>query len=182
MKKCLACDAVLVQRPGESAAAFAKRKNCGRDCATKSRGVERGGKTRYPSKHMDGGKVRWLSPAQYLAEHLTERYARHLKKELPLKFWEKEPWGAFFRKQLFLANRLLKQFSPAAISKALRNPQGRSTYSLGAAWLPAIIEEEEKKLGASGAFIPEPPPQEASGERPVFVRKPSLMTKLAEHG
>ena len=182
-KKCLACDAVLAQRPGESAAAFAKRKNCGRRCASESRGKERGEKLRYPSKHAsETGETRWISPGQYLAEHCTERFARKSGKELPVRFWDKEPWRSFYLKQLFLANRLLKKYSPAAISKALRSPQGRSTYSLGANWLPAIIEEEQKKIDAVVVTASEEVGESEEKNRPVFVRKVSLLTKLAEHG
>lgn len=174
-----------MRKAGESPSAFEKRKNCNKECAAKARGIERGEKTRHQSRHASpDGSSRWVSAAQYLAEVMVERQARKQGKELPIKFWDVKPWKGLFRHQLTLANALLKDFSPAAVSRALRSREGRAAFSLKAPWLRAIIERSEKEvIREKEAIVPPLPLPESSVDseiisRPTFVSRPSLLTTL----
>lgn len=98
--------------------------------------------SKYQSRHGGG----WITPAQFLAELMCERFAKKNGQDIPPKFWYKEPWKKEFFKQLSIANRLLEKYDPAIISKALRSPEGKKIFSLGAPWLKKLIDYEEYKF------------------------------------
>ena len=103
---------------------------------------ERSDKSKYQSRHGGG----WITPAQFLAELMCERFAKKNGQDIPPKFWYKDPWKKEFFKQLSIANRLLEKYDPAIVSKALRSPEGKKIFSLGAPWLKKLIDYEEYKF------------------------------------
>lgn len=119
--------------------------------------------SKYESRY-DGG---WITPAQFLAEVMCERFAKSKSQDLNPKFWEKQPWKKEFLKQLNLANRLVKEYDPALISRALRSSEGKKIFSLGYPNLKKLIDyevyknkevhnketEEAKKLPVKQVFI-----------------------------
>lgn len=103
---------------------------------------ERSDNSKYQSRHGGG----WITPAQFLAELMCERFAKKNGQDIPPKFWYKDPWKKEFFKQLSIANRLLEKYDPAIVSKALRSPEGKKIFSLGAPWLKKLIDYEEYKF------------------------------------
>ena len=103
---------------------------------------ERSDNSKYQSRHGGG----WITPAQFLAELMCERFAKKNGQDIPPKFWYKDPWKKEFFKQLSIANRLLEKYDPAIVSKALRSPEGKKIVSLGAPWLKKLIDYEEYKF------------------------------------
>jgi hypothetical protein len=101
----------------------------------------RSNSSRYESRYGGG----WITPAQFLAEVMCERSAKSNNIDLPPKFWNLPTWKKEFLKQLSFANKLISKYEPALISKALRTPQGKKLFSLGANWLKDILEKESKK-------------------------------------
>lgn len=103
---------------------------------------QRSDNSKYESRHGGG----WITPAQFLAELMCERFAKKNGQDIPPKFWYKDPWKKEFFKQLSIANRLLEKYDPAIVSKALRSPEGKKIFSLGAPWLKKLIDYEEYKF------------------------------------
>lgn len=97
-------------------------------------------KSRYKSAYTES----WVTAAQYIAELVCENIAQKRSETLPLKFWNDRKWNATFRRQLSLANGLLKIYSEAAVIQALRTKEGKRISSLAAPWLDDIIERCDK--------------------------------------
>lgn len=95
---------------------------------------------KYPSKYSNGKSV---SAAQFITEIICENKALKDKKDLHYRFWTNKEWAAFYRSQIASAHKLLKQYSPKAIIKALKNSKARKIYSLRAPHLIPIIEQEQ---------------------------------------
>ena len=104
---------------------------------------KRTNKSQYPSRYSPGG---WVSAPQYITEFICEKKAQKDRKELPIKFWEIKEWRSYYRYQITLANKLLKEFTATAIIAALKDKRCWKTYSLRAPMLYGIIEEKEKEL------------------------------------
>ena len=97
-------------------------------------------KSKYPSRYSPDG---WVSAPQYITEFVCEKKARKDNKELPIKFWEISEWRKYFRYQITLANKLLKDFPEEAIIAALKDNRCWKTYSLRSLFLHSIIKEKE---------------------------------------
>ena len=95
---------------------------------------------KYPSKYSNGKSV---SAAQFITEIICENKALKDKKDLHYRFWTNKEWAVFYRSQIASAHKLLKQYSPQAIIKALKNSKARKIYSLRAPHLIPIIEREQ---------------------------------------
>ena len=135
---------------------------------------ERSSNSRYESRHGGG----WITPAQFLAELMCERFAKQNRQDIPPKFWDKQPWKKEFFKQLSLANKLLEKYDPALVSKALRSQEGKKIFSLGAPWLKKIIELEQRKFKSADT-------SKVIDTTELPIRKPfqsskSLMKKLKD--
>jgi len=96
-------------------------------------------KSQYPSRYSPGG---WVSAPQYITELICEKKAQKDQKELPIKFWEIKEWRNYYRYQITLANKLLKEFAADAIIAALKDKRCWKTYSLRAPMLHGIIKEK----------------------------------------
>lgn len=98
-------------------------------------------KSRYPSRYSPRG---FVTAAQYITELICERKAAREKKELPIKFWDLKEWNKFYRYQIMLANKMLKEYKEVAIIRALRDDyRCKNTYSLRSPFLGGIIKEYE---------------------------------------
>lgn len=98
---------------------------------------------RYESKYSPG---KFITGAQWLAELMCERKARHNKKDLPPFFWKDKEWSKFLVHQVVVANRLFKAFPEKAIGRALRRKELSLVWSLADKRVRPIIKDEEKKL------------------------------------
>mgnify|MGYP003136186275 FL=1 len=99
-------------------------------------------KSKYPSRYSPNG---WVHAAQYITELICEKKAQIDKKELPLKFWELKEWLKFYRYQITLANKLIKEYGEHVIISALRDKRTWKTYSLRSPFLKNVIEEYKNK-------------------------------------
>ncbi len=99
-------------------------------------------KSKYPSRYSPNG---WVHAAQYITELICEKKAQVDKKELPLKFWELEEWLKFYRYQITLANKLIKEYGEHVIISALKDNRMWKTYSLRSPFLKNVIEEYKNK-------------------------------------
>lgn len=97
-------------------------------------------KSRYKSAYTES----WVTAAQYITELVCENIAHKNSEILPLKFWNDRKWNAIFRRQLSLANGLLKIYKESAIIQALKTKEGKRILSLAAPWLDDIIEKCDK--------------------------------------
>ena len=106
---------------------------------------KRSDKSKYPSRYSPDG---WVSAPQYITEFVCEKKARTEQKELPVKFWEIKEWRNYFRYQITLANKLLKDFSEEAVIAALKDSRCWKTYSLRSPFLHSIIKEKQEVVKA----------------------------------
>lgn len=97
-----------------------------------------------PYKSGYGGG--YITAQAYLVELICEKIAIRNRRKLTERFWDDAYWGGIFKKQLVLANNLLKLYEPLPIINALKSPDAK-IVSLGmAAQLDPLIEREKKKL------------------------------------
>lgn len=111
---------------------------------------KRTSKSKYPSRYSPQG---WVHAAQYITELICEKKAKTEGKELPLKFWELKEWLKFYKYQITLANKLIKQYGETAIISALMDKRMWKTYSLRSPFLKNVIEEYKKKEEAAAEMI-----------------------------
>lgn len=95
-------------------------------------------KSPFPSIYSPGS---FVSTSQFLGELVCQRAAYKEHKDLPQKFWELKKWRQYLVFQLKLANQLLKEYKGEIIIKALRDPKGRTIYSLGAPHLKGLLDK-----------------------------------------
>lgn len=90
----------------------------------------------------------FVTPAQYLTEALCFLVARQKGIDLPDQFWNDQDWRKFFRHQVTMANKLLKDYDIQAILKALKDRRVKNKIkSLGARFmLDPIIREYQKEI------------------------------------
>ena len=90
----------------------------------------------------------WITAAQYIAEIICERVAKHHKLgSLPYEFWKDEiAWGKLYKAQIILASKYLKQYPAEVILAGLNSPNGKKVYSLGAKFiLDKVFKDQMKK-------------------------------------
>lgn len=85
------------------------------------------------SKYKSPSTGDFCTPAQYTAEIICQRQAKHEKAgTLAYKFWNKGKWKNIYIRQVGLANKLIKEFGEDAMMKFLNSKEGVKTISLGA--------------------------------------------------
>jgi len=99
-------------------------------------------KSKYPSRYSPR---EWVHAAQYITELICEKKAKTENKELPLKFWELKEWLKFYRYQITLANKLIKEYGEHAVISALQDNRTWKTYSLRSPWLEKVVKEYKDK-------------------------------------
>ena len=98
--------------------------------------------TKSKYKHESTGD--YCTCAAYVAEIMCKRNAeRKNQGSLPHKFWNKKPWDWTFKKQMFAANKILKEqkITEQALVKAIHSDEFKSIFSqnfalLGIAAIP----------------------------------------------
>jgi hypothetical protein len=95
----------------------------------------------YPSRYSNGKTV---SAAQYITEVICEKKAKMSKMDLHYRFWLTPEWSKYYRNQIGSANKLLKEYAPKAIIKALNDKEADRIYSLRAPHLIPIIDRYQK--------------------------------------
>jgi hypothetical protein len=110
---------------------------------------KRTSKSKYPSRYSPNG---WVHAGQYITELICEKKARTEGKELPLKFWELKEWLKFYKYQITLANKLIKEYGEHVIISALNDKRMWKCYSrmwkcysLRSPFLKKVIEEYKDK-------------------------------------
>ena len=131
-------------------------------------GKKRTSQSTFKSIYSDG----FVTPAQYLTEALCFLIARQQGRDLSDKFWEDEEWANFFRRQVVLANELLKDYDIKAILSTLKDRRIKNKIrSLGAKFIIIpVIKEYQKKLDYQNSKVLDVTPKADTTEKP---RKPS---------
>lgn len=103
-------------------------------------------KSGYKSKYSD----KYITAAQYITELVCENMAAKNKQSLPARFWNMPNWCNVFKRQLMLANQLLKIYDEQSIIKALQSQEGKKVWSLAAEWkLDKIIDKIQQQRDAN---------------------------------
>lgn len=143
---------------------------------------ERTEKSRF--KHKSTGE--YCTCAAYIAEMMCLRKAEHENHgSLAYKFWNKKPWDWTFKKQLFIANNLLKRFPEKAVIRALNGPELRKIFSLNHPKVIPILEKYTHSLKVEQSTTKskqvDPPQQTLAPNRRTssFGRK-SILSKLKD--
>jgi hypothetical protein len=129
--------------------------------------------------HYGGG---WITAGQRLAELACERKAESQDETLIPLFWQQGVWNTLFRQQINHANKLLKEYDIAAIMAALRRPDAKRVYSLGAPFFKPMVQQEQQKLELQRKRIENAPTPQAANikelPRPVTRIGRSLKDRL----
>lgn len=137
---------------------------------------ERSEKSKY--KHESTGD--YCTCAQYVAAIMCQRNAENKNVgSLPYKFWNKKPWDWTYKKQLWKANKLLKDYSEQALVKAINSDEFRGIFSLNHPKVVGIIRKYELLLNEEQS---KPKQQIEAKENPTTRKKnygkKSLLNKL----
>lgn len=98
-------------------------------------------KSRY--KHESTGE--YCTCAAYVAEQLCRKNAENKNQgSLPYKFWNKKPWNWTFKRQIFLANKLLKKYSEEALVRAILSDDFKRIFSLNHPSAEGIVSKYDK--------------------------------------
>ncbi len=80
--------------------------------------------------------------AAYVAEIMCMRKAEHENKgSLPFKFWNIKPFDWTFKRQLYTANQLLKEYSDTALVKSINSQDMFGIFSLSHPKVMRIVEK-----------------------------------------
>lgn len=118
--------------------------------------------------------------AAYIAEIMCMKYAEFKNVgSLPFKFWNVKPWDWTFKKQLFAARKLIKEYGEEAVVKAIHSKEWGKIFSLNNKRAIPIIKkyrkivEEEKNKEIQELDI-----QENATSRKASFGKKSKLSKL----
>ncbi len=101
------------------------------------------------SKYQHESTGDYCTCAAYVAEIMCRKNAENKNVgSLPYKFWSKKPWNWTFKRQLFAANKLLKDFSEAALVRAINSPDFRGIFSLNHPNCIKILKKHERIIEA----------------------------------
>jgi hypothetical protein len=136
-------------------------------------------KRKYPSRYSinKDGSHKDVTAAQYIAELICEKRAASMNRELPTKFWELEEWAKYYKYQIMLAYKLLKQFSDKAIVKGLFDPKCHNVFSLNNPWLKSIIHKYNELKEPEVKHIDKIDPV----AKPIRQQKENIISRLNEY-
>lgn len=84
-------------------------------------------KSRY--KHESTGD--YCTCGAYIAEILCKRNAENKNQgSLPYKFWNRKPWDWTFKRQMWAANKLIKEFGERPVVRAVQSKEFQKIFSL----------------------------------------------------
>jgi hypothetical protein len=98
---------------------------------------------KFPSRYSNGKEV---SAAQYITELICEHQAKRNQLDLHYRFWVSPEWSKYYRNQIASANKLVAQYHPKAIVRALNDKRAEKIYSLRAPHLLPIIQEHQNQI------------------------------------
>src|SRR5690606_21948004 len=78
----------------------------------------------------------------------------HLKRDLPIKFWELPEWLAYYKAQLRKCSSLLNKYSEEAIIKTVKE---KNIWSLSAKCVEDEIKKEQSRLNSIIITVSETP-------------------------
>lgn len=91
-------------------------------------------------KHESTGD--YCTCAAYVAEIMCRKNAENKNEgSLPFKFWNKKPWDWTFKRQLFVARQLIKDFSEEAVVKAINSEDFKGIFSLNHPKVRGIVSK-----------------------------------------
>lgn len=94
------------------------------------------------SKYKSPSTGDFCTPAQYVAELICQKQAKHEKAgTLPYKFWNLPKWKKIYIRQVSLANKLIKEYGEEPVIKFVSSKAGSKTISLGARNVKSEIEK-----------------------------------------
>lgn len=112
--------------------------------------------------------------AAYVAEIMCKRNAENKNEgSLPYKFWNRKPWNWTFRRQVYAANNLIKNFSEEALVRAINSSDFRGIFSLNHPKVTGIIRKSQLLLDEERAK----PKQEIEVKTDPKIRKKSYGSK-----
>ncbi len=96
-------------------------------------------------KHESTGD--YCTCSAYVAEIMCRKNAENKNQgSLPYKFWSKKPWDWTFKRQMFAANKILKQFSEEALVKAINSSEFKGIFSLNHPKVIGLIKKYQLLL------------------------------------
>lgn len=117
-------------------------------------------------KHESTGD--YCTCAAYVAEIMCKKNAE--KKNvgsLPYKFWNRKPWDWTFKKQLWAAQKILKNYDEAVLVRAINSPDFNGIFSLNHPKVVGILRKYELLLVEENAK----PKQEIEVKKNAKTRK-----------
>ncbi len=91
-------------------------------------------------KHESTGD--YCTCAAFVAEMMCKKNAENKNEgSLPYKFWSKKPWDWTFKRQLFLANKLIKEFGEQPLVRAVESSDFKRIFSLNHPSAKKIIKK-----------------------------------------
>lgn len=101
---------------------------------------KRTSKSRY--KHESTGD--YCTCAAFVAELMCKRNAENKNEgSLPYKFWNRKPWDWTFKRQLFIANKLIREFGEAPVIRAVESRDFHKIFSLNHPSTKRIIKKHK---------------------------------------
>lgn len=93
-------------------------------------------------KHTTTGD--YCTCAAYIAEMMCLRLAEYKKiSGLAFKFWNNKPWDWTFKRQMMVANKLIKEYGESLIIKSLNSNELKGIFSLTHPKVRQILEKNK---------------------------------------
>lgn len=129
-------------------------------------------------KHESTGD--YCTCSQYVAAIMCQRNAENKNQgSLPYKFWSKKPWDWTYKKQLWAANKILKNYSEEALVKAIHSDDFKGIFSLNHPKAIGIISKYELLLSEQSSSVQHIEVKEdAKHQKKQFTKKKNILNKL----
>lgn len=117
--------------------------------------------------------------AAYVAELMCLRIAAHRGVSgLPFKFWNTKTWSWTFKKQMMLANSLIKKYGEVALVKGIHSDKLKNIFSLN----HPIVEKTINaiKIDQDVILVPEKVEPTIGTKRTSAFGKKSTLSKLRD--
>jgi hypothetical protein len=128
-------------------------------------------------KHQSTGD--YCTCAAYVAEIMCMKNAEHKNQgSLPYKFWSTKPWDWTFKRQLFAAQKLLKDFSEKALVRTIHSDEFKGIFSLNNKRVIPILKKYEQIVKQEEEKLQELEVKEQAVVRNKTYGKASKLSKL----
>ena len=123
-----------------------------------------------------------VTAAQYITEYLCYLISKNNREELQDQFWKDKYWSRFFRRQVGLANKILKEYDVEAVIFSLKDRRLSRIKSFGAKFmLDPILKEYQSKIDFQKTKAKAPTPKFKITNAPRVVKsKKSIISRLEE--